>query len=199
MFDHNKKYRPTERAGKLNQRVQIHFPVQTVNGYGERVEAWQALGYRWAAVEYASKNEVDEGGQVTVMTSANFTLRNAADINETMRVYYNNRLYNIQALHISNDRLFVKLLTEQYDTGILTTPDGQGAIGQLAYIEHFTGINADRITVTVFGGQIPDNKAQVFVTMNGQAIDQYNIEGSDIVFVGFSITDYDNITVRFFI
>jgi SPP1 family predicted phage head-tail adaptor len=199
MFDHAKKYRPSERAGKLNQRVQIHFPVQTVNGYGERVEAWQALGYRWAAVEYGSKNEGDEAGQVTVMTAVNFTIRNAAEVNETMRVYYNNRLYNIQGVHISNDRLYAKLLTEQYDTGILTTPDGQGAIGQLAYIEHFSGINADRVTVTVFGGQLPQNKAQVFVTMNGQMIDQYNISGSDIIFDGFSITDYDNITVRFFI
>jgi hypothetical protein len=133
------------------------------------------------------------------MTSVNFTLRNAAEVNETMRVYYSERLYNIQALQISDDRLFVRLLAEQYNTGMLVTPDGQGAIGQLAYIEHFTGINADRVTVTVFGGQVPQNKAQVFVTMNGQQIDQYVIAGSDIIFQGFNITDYDNITVRFFI
>jgi hypothetical protein len=114
-------------------------------------------------------------------------------------VYYNNRLYNIQAIHISDDRLFIKLLTEQYNTGTFVTPEGEGAIGQLAYIEHFSGINADRVTVTVFGGQVPQNKAQVFVTMNGQQIDQYIIAGSDIIFQGFEITDYDNITVRFFI
>lgn len=198
MFE-TKKYHPKERSGQMNQRVQIHFPTQTVNNYGERVEAWQALGYRWAKVEYQNKNEVAEMGQPTVMTSVNFTLRNNAEVNETMRVYYNERLYNIQAIQISQDRLFTRLLTEQYDTGTLVTPDGQGAIGQLAYIEHFSGINADRVTVTVFGGQLPQNKAQVFVSMNGQLIDQYNIAGSDIIFDGFTITDYDNITVRFFI
>jgi SPP1 family predicted phage head-tail adaptor len=198
MFN-SKKYHPKERSGQLNQRVQVHFPVQTVNSYGERVEAWQALGYRWAKVEYATKNEIEEAGQPTVMTGVNFTLRNAAEVNETMRVYYSERLYNIQALQISDDRLFVRLLAEQYNTGTLVTPDGQGAIGQLAYIEHFTGINADRVTVTVFGGQVPQSKAQVFVTMNGQQIDQYVIAGSDIIFQGFNITDYDNITVRFFI
>jgi SPP1 family predicted phage head-tail adaptor len=198
MFN-SKKYHPKERSGQLNQRVQIHFPVQTVNNYGERVEAWQALGYRWAKAEYFQKDESEEGGQVTAMTSTNFTIRNSGDVNETMRVYYNNRLYNIQAIHISDDRLFIKLLTEQYNTGTFVTPEGEGAIGQLAYIEHFSGINADRVTVTVFGGQVPQNKAQVFVTMNGQQIDQYIIAGSDIIFQGFEITDYDNITVRFFI
>lgn len=193
------KYHPKERSGQLNNRVQIHFPVLTVNNYGERVEAWQALGYRWAKVQYFQKDESTEAGQVTPMTSVNFTIRNTGEINETMRVYHNERLYNIQAIHISQDRLFAKLLTEQYDTGTLVTPEGQGAIGQLAYIEHFSGINADRVTVTVFGGQVPQNKAQVFVTMNGQQIDQYIIAGSDIIFQGFEITDYDNITVRFFI
>jgi SPP1 family predicted phage head-tail adaptor len=197
MFN-SKKYHPRERSGQLNQQVQVHFPVQTVNSYGERVEAWQALGYRWAKIEYFQKDESDEAGQVTAMTSVNFTMRNNGDINETMRLYYNSRLYNVQAIHISDDRLFIKCLSEQYNTGTFVTPSGEGAIGELAYIQEFTGITGDRVTVTVFGGQVPQNKAQVFVTRNGLVVDAFIIAGSQIIFQGITLIATDKITVRFF-
>ena len=190
------KYRKQERIGRMTARAQVHYAVQTLNAYGEREESWSSLGTFWARVEYGSEKEQPQSGQETVMTGVSFWLRNNDDINETQRVYFNSRLYDIEGITITDDRQYMGLQCRQYDTGSLSVPEGGATVGNMAYLQEFTNTSGTTFTVTVYGGNIPTDKAQVFVKFNGQEVQNYSIAGNQII-LDFSITTLDVLTVRF--
>jgi SPP1 family predicted phage head-tail adaptor len=190
------KYRKAERIGRMNAKMQVHYAVQTLNAYGEREESWSSLGTFWTRVEYGSEKEQPQSGQNTVMSEVRFWLRNTNQINETQRVYFNSRLYDIEGITITDDRQYMQLLCKQYDTGSLSVPQGGATVGNMAYLQEFTNTTGTTFTVTVYGGNIPTNKAQVFVKFNGSEIQNYSIAGNQII-LDFSITEFDVLTVRF--
>ena len=191
------KYHKAERIGRMAERMQVHFATTTTNEYGERVQAWQALGTFWTAVTYfpLRSKEVEAAGQETVMSAVNFTLRDTA-IDETMRVYYRQRLFNIEALTRSDDRQYLTLTCKQYEAAALATPDGEGAVGSDLYLQTFTGLTANEVTVTVFGGNLPTNKAKIWLDLNGQTIHDYTVNGA-VIELPFDLFDTDTLTVRF--
>jgi SPP1 family predicted phage head-tail adaptor len=197
------KYRKTERIGRLSERAQLHYATETVNAYGERVQAWASIGTVWANVEYnlLRSKEGEEAGQETAMQSVMFTIRKRALIDENWRIYHNARLYDIEAIGESNDRQLMTLKCHMIFPGVLTTPEDGYPIESsiLAFTESFTGLTSDRVTVTVYGGRIPTDKARVLVHLNGQFITQYTIASDKIIFTGFTIEPTDTVTVTFFI
>lgn len=197
-----KKYEKQERVGRMRERVQIHFATESVNDYGERVRAWAGLGTFWASVEYNQQpKEAESGGQDTVMTRVLFTMRYNSDVSELQRVFYSGRLYDIETISISVDRQYMTLTTKQYGYFPGGAPDAEFSVGAVAYTEDFTGPTIDTgdnsVTVTVYGGLLPANTAQIFVFYNGQYITQYTHSGSKITF-DFDVFDTDSITVTFF-
>lgn len=196
------KYRKAERIGRMNQRAQIHFATETVNSYGERVRAWAGLGTFWTNVRY---NEVgregESAGQDTVMTRVMFDIRYNSDVSELQRVYFSGRLYDIEAISVTADRQYMTLVTKQYGYDPAGAPDAQFQAGALAYTEDFTGatINTvnNSVTVTVYGGLLPANPAQIFVFYNGQHLTQWTHTGS-VITMGFDVDSSDLITVTFF-
>jgi len=196
------KYNKPERIGRLRERMQIHFATESVNDYGERVRAWAGLGTFWANVEYNQQpKEAESGGQDTVMTRVLFTMRYNTNVSELQRVFYAGRLYDVEVISISEDRQYMTLTTNQYGYFPGGAPDAEFAVGAVAYTEDFTGATIDTgdnsVTVTVYGGLLPVNKAQIFVFVNGQSITQYTHSGSKITF-DFDVFDTDSITVTFF-
>lgn len=201
-MDNRRTYRKTERIGRMRERVQIHFATESANDYGERVRAWAGLGTFWANVEYNQMpKEGESGGQDTVMTRVMFTMRYNTDVSELQRVFYAGRLYDIETISISVDRQYMTLTTKQYGYFPGGAPDAEFAVGAVAYTEDFTGATIDTndnsVTVTVYGGLLPVNTAQIFVFYNGQYITQYTHSGSKITF-DFDVFDTDSITVTFF-
>lgn len=195
------KHRKNERIGRLNRRVQLHYATETVNTYGERVEAWTSLGTFWAGIQYrtlASK-ETPEAGQETAIQKVEITIRKNALLDENWRVYHDGRLYEIETVSESTDRALQVLGCRQIQAATLSTAEGGFPVGGLAFTETFTGTASDRVTVTVYGGLVPTDKARVFVFLNGQFISQYTIQGAAIVFTGFTIEATDTVVVTFFI
>lgn len=199
-MEHATKHRKAERIGRMQDRAQVHYLTHTVNAYGERMESWSSLGTFWAETKYMDlrSKEQELAGQETVRRAVQFTIRNTGVVNETMRVYAGQRLYDIESIGISNDRQYITLTCTQYDAGTLTTPEGEELMGNTSYLETFTGITGDTVTVTVYGGNIPDNKARVFVTVNGNETQAYQIAGSEIV-LDWELVSDDFVTVRFFV
>jgi SPP1 family predicted phage head-tail adaptor len=192
------KFRKNERIGRLNERVQIHFATATVNDYGERIQAWSGLGTYWARVEYGAAKEAEAAGQETVMTAVNFIIRGNAAVTETMRVYYNGRLFDIEAISEDETRQYNTLLCRQFNASGVAEPEAEFSVGELAYTETFTELTGDEITVTVYGGLLPANAAQIFVFLNGQFISEWTHTGSVITLTGFELIETDVVTVTFF-
>jgi hypothetical protein len=132
------------------------------------------------------------------MSSVNFTMRVNSDVTENMRVYYNGRLFDIEALTEDETRQYQTLICRQYSAFGVSEPESEFAVGNLAYTETFTGITGSDITVTVYGGLLPANVAQIFVFLNGQFISEWTHSGSVITFTGFELLETDVITVTFF-
>ena len=196
------KYNKPERIGRLRERVQIHFATESVNDYGERVRAWAGLGTFWANVEYNQQpKEAESGGQDTVMTRVLFTMRYNADVSELQRVFYAGRLYDVEVISISEDRQYMTLTTNQYGYFPGGAPDAEFAVGAVAYTEDFTGATIDTgdnsVTVTVYGGLLPVNEAQIFVFVNGQHISAWTHTGS-VITTDFDLIATDLVTVTFF-
>jgi len=133
------------------------------------------------------------------MQEINVTIRKNTLIDENWRVYHNARLYDIIRVMESNDRQMMVLGCRQIQAGTLSTPESGYPVGALAFTQTFTGLTSDRVTVTVYGGLVPDDKARVFVFLNGQFISQYTIAGPAIIFTGFTIEPTDTVVVTFFI
>lgn len=192
------KYRKAERIGRMVHRPEIHFYTETIGDTGERVQTWQLLATVFAEVTYNDlrSKESEKAGQETVQQSVQFTIRKRSDVDETQRVYFNSRLYDIEAMSETADRQYITLTCKQYDFGAYAVPGGLGSVGELMYLQEFTGITGDTVTVTVYGGNVPDNKARVWVNLNGQEITQYSIAGTDIV-LDFELVAEDVLTVRF--
>lgn len=199
-MDNRRTYNKSERIGRMVERPEIHFYTETVGASGERVQEWQLLATVWASVKYQDlrSQERELAGQETVRASVQFSIRQRSDINETMRVYFNSRLYDIESISESNDRQFNVLTCRQYDTGTLTTPGGTGTVGELMYIEEITGVTGDEVIVTVYGGNLPDDKARIWVVLNGQEIapSLFSIAGASIQ-LGFDLVTEDILVIRF--
>lgn len=190
-----------ERIGRLNERIQIHFATTTVNSYGERVQAWSGLGTYFAQAGYAARaREAEAGGQETVMSQVQFIVRVNPDITENMRVYFNGRLFDIEAITKDESKQYQTLICRQYSDTAVVEPETGYTIGNLAYTETFTGLTGDEVTVTVYGGNLPSNAAQIFVFLNGQFINEWTHAGSVITFTGddFELYETDKVTVTFF-
>ena len=110
-FKHNK----SERIGRLNTLVVLETYTETVNTYGERVEAWTTLATVWANADHKlqATDEVPESGQETIRQRVDFTIRNLSTVNEGSRVNAGNKLYDIESIMTSDDNQYMTLQTRR--------------------------------------------------------------------------------------
>jgi SPP1 family predicted phage head-tail adaptor len=105
-------------AGKYDKRITIQQRGNSRNGTGGMVADWQMFAERWAGVNNLSGNErlatTHQGGETAVARTA-FTLRYLPGVDETMRVLYGGKAFNIR---------FVNDVYEQHKTLILTCDTG---------------------------------------------------------------------------
>jgi SPP1 family predicted phage head-tail adaptor len=105
-------------AGKYDKRIVIQQRATGRNSSGGMVAAWQQFAERWAGVNNLSGNEksatAHQGGETAVARTV-FTLRYLAGVDETMRVLYGGKAFNIR---------FVNDVYEQHKTLILTCDTG---------------------------------------------------------------------------
>lgn len=86
------------RAGRLRHRVTIQENVGSENNFGETVDDWQAVTTRWAAVDPLRGRERFEAQQISAEVSHRVTMRYFADLTPTMRLVYDGRVLEIEAV-----------------------------------------------------------------------------------------------------
>jgi SPP1 family predicted phage head-tail adaptor len=92
------------QLGDLDRRIRIEQCTYTTDSVGQRIAVWSTLITVWAKIVYESGNEKYEANQKVAERIVKFIVRYRT-LNETMRVVYDGRVYDILAIEdISRDR-----------------------------------------------------------------------------------------------
>ena len=103
-------------AGQLDRRITLQTYTTSTDAFGQVVKTFSTLATVWAKVEEKSGKEGEEGDQVIASKKVNFLIRHRSDLNEQMRVVYDNNTYKIEAI-INDDarRAFMRIETRWSD------------------------------------------------------------------------------------
>jgi SPP1 family predicted phage head-tail adaptor len=72
--------------GDFDQRITIQNVTESVDTFGQRVQAFSTLANVWAKVEEKSGSEGETSDQIVATRKVQFLIRYRNDINERMRV-----------------------------------------------------------------------------------------------------------------
>jgi len=105
-----------DHAGQLDRRITIQSFTTTTDDFGEVVKSFTTLAEVWAKVEEKRGNEGEDGNQLVATKSVEFFIRYRSDINEQMRIVYNNETYKIETiLNADARKAFQKIVTRWAD------------------------------------------------------------------------------------
>ncbi len=105
------------QLGTLNKKILIEKPVVTTNANGESVKTWVTHTCAWANVKISAGNEQEITDRNTSVTGAIFTTHNIrATILPTMRVVYENKIFDIDSVTpIEQDR-FIEIEANNFES-----------------------------------------------------------------------------------
>lgn len=87
------------KAGKLRHRVTIQHKAYTRQGQsGVPIYDWSDLATVWASVEPLSVREFIASHATQGELTARITMRHRADVDETMRLTFRGKVYNIEGV-----------------------------------------------------------------------------------------------------
>jgi len=105
-----------DHAGQLDRRITIQSFTTTTDDFGEVVKSFTTLAEVWAKVEEKRGNEGEDGNQLVATKRVEFFIRYRSDINEQMRIVYNNETYKIETiLNADARKAFQKIVTRWAD------------------------------------------------------------------------------------
>ncbi len=105
-----------DQAGQLDRRITIQSFSTTTDDFGEVVKSFTTLANVWAKVEEKRGDEGEDGNQLVATKRVEFFIRYRSDINEQMRITYNNETYKIEAiLNADSRKAFQKIVTRWAD------------------------------------------------------------------------------------
>ena len=91
------------RAGVLTERIILLRPVIVKNEFGAETTAYESCGRMRAQVKYNSGNRITERHEIVASVNVTFTIRNQREVDEKMRVSWQDREYLI--LSVNRERL----------------------------------------------------------------------------------------------
>lgn len=92
------------KSVKLNKKIDIQNYVRVANEVGEEIKQWQSYAGVWAyfLTSYVPVDEHLKAEKDTEIVYYEIVIRYRDDIDTSMRVVYQNKLYNID--HVINDK-----------------------------------------------------------------------------------------------
>lgn len=91
---------PKETIGALDRRIALYSRTTSVNSYGEAAESFTLLATVWAKVDYpltgSQEAHVEKINLFEQRTE--FTIRKRTDINQTSRIVYDSKTYDIERI-----------------------------------------------------------------------------------------------------
>ena len=102
------------QAGRLNRRVTLQGPSQSVDEIGQPIPGWTDVATVWGDIRLKSGLESIKAGSPVSTVQASIRIRYRAGINAGMRVVHNLVAYNIVAVMPDvSGREFIDLACEQ--------------------------------------------------------------------------------------
>lgn len=86
------------QAGRLNRRVTLQSPSQSVDELGQPIPGWTDVATLWADIRLKSGMEAIKAGAPVSTVQASIRIRYRAGINAGMRVVHNLTAYEILAV-----------------------------------------------------------------------------------------------------
>ena len=86
------------QAGRLNRRVTLQSPSQSVDELGQPIPGWTDVATLWADIRMKSGLEAIKAGAPVSTVQASIRIRYRAGINAGMRVVHNLQVYEILAV-----------------------------------------------------------------------------------------------------
>jgi len=103
-----------DQSGQLDRRIVIQGYTTTTDAFGEVVKSFTTLATVWAKVEEKSGKEGEDGNQIVASKKVEFFIRYRNDINEQMRIVYNNNTYKIHAIQSADAREAFQMIRCEY-------------------------------------------------------------------------------------
>ncbi|RXM59319.1 phage head closure protein [Clostridium tetani] len=102
--------------GNLKHRVTFQRFTTVVNDNGFEEEAWQDFKTGWAKVENLHGREYFEAAAVQAEKTVKFTIRFIKDIDESMRIKFRDKHYNITSIdNIKYANKFIEIKAMEVD------------------------------------------------------------------------------------
>lgn len=100
-----------DQAGQLDRRITIQTFSEVTDLFGQEVKVYSTLDSVWANVVEKIGSEGEKGDMIAATKKVEFIIRYRTDVNEQMRILYNNNTYKIQAIQSADARkAFLKLV-----------------------------------------------------------------------------------------
>lgn len=88
--------------GELRHRITLQKKVDVIDSDGFTTQQWQDVATVWAAVENLHGREYWEAAAIQAENTVKFTIRYRQDVDQTMRIVFKKKVYNI--LSVDNIR-----------------------------------------------------------------------------------------------
>lgn len=100
-----------DQAGQLDRRITIQTFSETTDNFGQEVKSFSTLASVWANVVEKVGSEGEDGEMIAATKKVEFVIRYRTDVDEEMRILYNNNTYKIQAIQSADARkAFLKIV-----------------------------------------------------------------------------------------
>jgi len=103
-----------DQAGQLDRRITLQTFSETTDTFGQEVKTYSTLASVWANVKEnigVGNGEGEKGDMIAATKKVEFIIRYRTDVNEQMRITYNNNTYKIQAIQSADARkAFLKIV-----------------------------------------------------------------------------------------
>ena len=107
-----------DQSGQLDRRIAIQSFTESTDDFGEVILSFTNLANVWAKVVEKSGNEGEDGNQMVATQKVDFFIRYRSDINEQMRIVYNNKTYKIHAIQSADAREAFQMIRCEYTDAV---------------------------------------------------------------------------------
>lgn len=84
--------------GDMRHRITLQKKVDVTDADGFTTQQWQDVATVWAAVENLHGREYWEAASVQAENTVKFTIRFRPDVEQTMRILFKGKVYNILSI-----------------------------------------------------------------------------------------------------
>ena len=103
-----------KQAGQLDRRIVIQGFTTSTDAFGQVTRTFSTLATVWAKVEEKVGSEKENGEMISATKMVDFYIRFRSDINEQMRIVYNNKTYKIKAIQNADAREAFQMIRCEY-------------------------------------------------------------------------------------